>query len=123
MSEFITGIVAFSNLLTPDVYKGKPTNKYSVVVTMNEQEAAKLEAQNVLIKEYEGNKQRKFATQFSFEVMDLEGRPFSQEIPYGSEVRVLYTLRPNEEYGMIPYLEKIRILELAEGAIEVPEDF
>jgi hypothetical protein len=121
-ADFVSGVVAFSNLTAPDVYKGKSTGRYSITITMDEQNAEKLRSQNVVLKDYEGKAQRKFATQFNFVVEDAHGIPFVGEIPYGSSVRVLYTTSPSEEHGMVPHLLRVKVLELADS-LEVPEDF
>ena len=80
--------------------------------------------------DYEGTPQRKFATNYQLErknLVDGDGHPLWDdvaepfELPRGSVVRIWYTLAPNEEYGMIPYLGGVRVLEMAEA--DAPEDF
>lgn len=123
----IKGVVAFSNLQEHESYQGKSTGRYSLVITMDDNEAAKLEAEGVNIKVYEGKKQRKFASKFHVPVVDLNDAPFEgREIPYGSEVRVLAALgNPHPVHGTPTYLNRVRIVEEAETGIpaEVEGEF
>lgn len=122
-SSVITGTVAFSNVTKTDVYQGKDTGKYNVVVTMDADEAAKLESQGVKLKDYEGKLQRKFTSKYPPEVLDLDGHRVAGEIPFGSEVRVLYTLgQTSPEWGTAAYLQKVRLVSVGEGG-EEPEEF
>jgi hypothetical protein len=134
----VTGEVAFSNLLERDVYKGKPT-KFSLTLTFDNAEAAKLEALGVKLKQYQpkdedGNpkgeaiSQRKFATDYPPVPVDAEGQPLwvkgvdePSELPRGSQVRIWFKGVHNEEHGLIPYLGGVRVLELAEA--DAPEEF
>lgn len=120
-----TGVVAFSNLTEFDTYKGKPTGSYSVVITMEPSEAQKLEDMGVRVRDYKGTAQRKFRSQFHVPVVDLDNHPVPGEIPYGSTVRVLWKAGDmDEEHGLRTYLNKVRIVELAEhDGDEDPEDF
>ena len=59
-SQVIEGVVNFSNVTKHDVYNGQDTGAFSLTITMSEDDAATLAAQGVKIKDYEGNKQRKF---------------------------------------------------------------
>lgn len=123
------GTIAFSNLTAHDVYKGKSTGKYNVTVVLADGEAEKLEDMGVRVKEYTKDdgtvlKQRKFATQYHVPVLFQDDTVFNGEIPYGSEVRVAWTAGDSDpEYGLGTYLYKIRLVELAEGAVDEPEDF
>ena len=56
----VEGIVNFSNLTSHDVFNGQDTGQYSMTITMAEDDAASLSAMGVKIKDYQGNKQRKF---------------------------------------------------------------
>ena len=123
------GTIAFSNIVERDTYKNKPT-KYGVTLTLDNAEAAKLEALGVIVSQYEGNGQRKFTTDYKDAVMpvDVEGNPLwvkdvdaGFELPRGTSVRIWYTLTPNDDYGQIPYIGGLRVLELAEA--EAPEEF
>jgi hypothetical protein len=110
----ITGKVAFVNLEEYEIYQGQSTGKYSVVVTLDDAEASKLEEQGVNLREYEGNKQRKFASKFSVDVVDLDGEPETARLTRGSLIRIQYsTGQPHPVHGITPYLDKIRVLELA----------
>jgi len=108
------GEVAFSNLTEHEVYQGKSTGRYSVVLTLDDADAAKLEDLGVNVKEYEGKKQRKFASKFNVEILDSDDRPINTEIPFGSKVRVLF--QPGNDHpvhGVPCYVDKVRVLEMA----------
>ena len=118
------GVVAFSNLTEFDVYRGKPTGAYSLVVTLEPNEAQKLEDMGVKLKDYKGTPQRKFRSQFHVPVVDMDNHPVSGEIPYGSKVRLLWVAGDMDpEHGLRTHLNKVRIVELSETAMEEPEDF
>lgn len=124
MSGFLTtGVVAFSNLTEHEIYNGKTTGKFSLVITVDNAEAAKLEELGVKLKQYDGHSQRKFATQFPVKVKDLEDKPIAGELGYGSVVRVWWDGKHNEEHGFVPYLQGVRVLEHVENSGEEPEDF
>jgi len=121
-----TGIVAFSNLTEFDVYNGQSTGRYNLVITMDEAEAGKLSDMGVKLKNYEGKSQRKFATKFKVEAIDLEGNPVHGELPYGTEVRVLWAAGDADPQNGVPtFLNKVRVVQLAEsiGDGEVPDEF
>ena len=119
----ISGTVAFSNTKSQDQWKGQDTG-YSLTVTLSDEDAAILESQGVMVKDYENTKQRKFKSAFQPEFIDLEGDPVDREIPRGSKVRMLISLskEPHMTWGISTYLDKVRLVELAESA-EEPADF
>ena len=79
------GIVAFSNLEETEFYNGQDTGKYSITLTLDPDEAAKLAGEGIKLKEYKNQPQRKFVTKFSgFPVLDAEGETTAKYIPYGS---------------------------------------
>lgn len=120
------GVVAFSNLSETEQYNGKDTGRYSIVITMEEDEAAKMTAAGVKVKEYKNQPQRKFVTKYpDFPVLDVDGDVVSKYIRYGSKVRILWDGGdPHPEHGVIPYFKKIKVLEVAEGSdSEGEEDF
>ena len=118
----ITGQVAFANLTEHEQYQGQSTGKYSIVLTLDEDNAGKLEAQGVKLRDYEGNKQRKFASKFDVPLYELNGDEFMGSISRGSTVRVQYALgQEHPVHGITPYLDKIRVVELA--ASESDKDF
>jgi hypothetical protein len=127
MSGIVTaGTVAFSNLTEFDVYMGKSTGKYNLVITMEPEAASKLEDMGVKVKDYEGKAQRKFTSKYNVSVVDIDDQPVAGEIPYGSKVRILWSDGPvNPEYGVPTYMNKVRVVEFAEGGDdgEVPSDF
>ena len=115
----ITGKVAFVNLTEHEMYQGQSTGKFSIVVTLDDTEAAKMEAQGVKLRDYEGSKQRKFASKYEVGVVDLDGEPVTERITRGSLVRVQYSVgQPHPVHGITPYLDKIRVLELASQSDE-----
>lgn len=118
------GVVAFSNLTEFDTYKGKPTGAYSLVITMEPNEAQKLEDMGAKVKDYKGTAQRKFRSQFHVPVVDIDNHPVQGEIPYGSKVRVLWVAGElDPEHGLRTHLNKVRIVELSESVTEDPDDF
>lgn len=119
-----TGVVAFSNLTAHEFYEGKDTGRYSLVATMSEAEANRLEDLGVRVKTYEDKKQRKFASQYPVGVVDIDDRPITTEIPHGSVVRLLWQNGPaHPEWGVPTYLNKVRVVEMAESIAETPEEF
>ena len=114
------GVVAFSNLSETERYNGQDTGKYSIVITMEQEEADKLTAEGITVKEYKNQPQRKFVTKFpQFSVLDADGNPVPKEIPYGSKVKILWNKsNPHPTYGVIPYFKKIKVLEYADNMTE-----
>ena len=121
------GVVAFSNLAETEKYNGQDTGKFSIVLTLEQDEADKLTEVGVNVKEYKNQPQRKFVTKFpNFPVMDAEGDLIAKHIPYGSKVKVLWEPgKPHPTHGVAPYFKKIKVLEMAEhgGNVEDDEDF
>jgi hypothetical protein len=118
------GVVAFSNLSETERYNGQDTGKYSIVITMEQEEADKLTAEGITVKEYKNQPQRKFVTKFSqFSVLDADGNPVPKEIPYGSKVKILWQGgKPHPTYGVAPYFKKIKVLEYADNMEMGEED-
>ena len=118
-SQVIEGTVNFSNVTQHDVYNGQSTGAYSLTITMSEDDAATLSAQGVKIKDYEGNKQRKFKSKYDIVRVDSDGNRFEGEIPYNSKVRLKYKSGPaHPVHGTPVYLEAVKVLELAEVSEE-----
>jgi hypothetical protein len=119
------GTVAFSNLEETERYNGQDTGKYSIVLTLEPDEAAKLAQEGVKLREYKNQPQRKFVTKFSgFPVLDADGEQISKYIPYGSKVRVMWEPgKPHPQHGVSPYFKKIKVLEMAEQVGADDEDF
>lgn len=123
MSNMISGKVAFSVLTSTDFYKGKDTGQYKLTVTLDDDSAEMLDGLGVHLKEYEGTQQRSFKSKHKVEVLDMDNNPFTQEIPRGSKVRVLFATGPdNAQYGVPVYMNKIRLVEAAASS-DIPEDF
>jgi hypothetical protein len=127
MTGLVTsGVVAFSNLTECEVYQGQSTGRYSLVITMDEASASPLGDMGVKLKEYDGKKQRKFASKFHVQVVDTDDQPVNGEIPYGSKVRVLWKAGDaHPQHGVGTYLNKVRVVEFAENGSdeEEPSDF
>ena len=118
----VEGTLAFENLDTYEMYQGQSTGKYSVVISVDEDTASNLSGSGVKMREYEGNKQRKFASKFDVPVYEANGDEFMGNITRGSHVRVQYSLgQEHPVHGITPYLDKIKVLELASGSSD--EDF
>jgi hypothetical protein len=119
------GIANFVNLTETEFFNGKDTGKYSIMLTIEDDQVSTLEDAGVTVKEYKNQKQRKFVTQYEgFQVVDTDGESISKNIPYGSKVRILWEAgKPHPQHGSAPYLKKIKVLELAEHDVEGSEDF
>ena len=95
-----------------------------MTVTLSEEDAAELSANGVKIKDYQGNKQRKFKSKYDIKVFDDEGNPYNGEVPYNSRVRLKYKLgQPHPVHGVATYLEAVKVLEEAEMAVGDAADF
>jgi hypothetical protein len=120
----VEGVVNFSNLTAHDVFNGQSTGAYSMTVTLSEEDAAELSANGVKIKDYQGNKQRKFKSKYDIKVFDDEGNPYNGEVPYNSRVRLKYKLgQPHPVHGVATYLEAVKVLEEAEMTTADAADF
>ena len=118
----LEGLVAFENLDEHEMYQGQSTGKYSLVLSLDEPTAGMLADLGVKLREYEGVKQRKFSTKYDVPVMDVDGNTFKGRIGRGSKVRIMYTVgQPHPVHGTSTYLNKIKVLEVAEQ--EGGEDF
>ena len=118
-SQVIEGTVNFSNVTKTDVYNGQDTGTFSMTITMSEDDATTLSAQGVKIKDYEGNKQRKFKSKYDIGMYTAEGDRYEGEVPYNSRVRLKYKTGPaHPVHGTPVYLEAVKVLELAEVSEE-----
>jgi hypothetical protein len=120
----ITGKVAFANLTEHESFNGQSTGKYSVVLSLDEDEAQKLQNEGVKIKTYKNQPQRKFTTQYEdFTVIDNDGEPVSKaSVRWGDTVRVKYNVgKPHPVHGSSPYLQAIRVIEKGENEIDDDE--
>ena len=118
-SQVIEGTVNFSNVTKHDVYNGQDTGTFSLTITMSEDDAATLSAQGVKIKEYEGNKQRKFKSKYDIGMYTAEGERYTGEVPYNSRVRLKFKTGPaHPVHGTPVYLEAVKVLEEAEASEE-----
>ena len=119
----LQGTVAFENLREFEVFNGQSTDKYSLVLTLDDPEAEELAKQGVKLREYEGVKQRKFSTKYPVDIIDTEDEPFRGRLTRGSKVKILWaTGKPHPVHGTPTYLNKVRVLEVAESG-EGSEDF
>jgi len=121
-----TGIVAFVNLTETDVYQGKDTGAYNIVITLDDAEADKLEALGVKLKTFEGKSQRKFSTKFEeFKIVDMEGDTVARSsVHFGAEVKIQWKLGDvHPVHGAATYLQAIRVLDFGAQGSEEDEDF
>ena len=125
MTGIVTqGVVAFSNVDQMEVFDGQSTGRYSVVIQLDEVDASKLSDMGVNVKDYKGTAQRKFASKFKVDVLDMDNEPVQGEVPYGSKVRVLWKAGdPHPQHGVGTYLNKVRVVEFAEVDMDTPEEF
>jgi len=115
-SQVIEGTVNFSNVTQHDVYNGQSTGAYSMTITMSEDDASALSSLGVKIKDYEGNKQRKFKSKYDIALFDAEGNKYNGEVPYNSRVRLKYKTGPaHPVHGTPTYLEAVKVLEEADA--------
>lgn len=120
----VEGVVNFSNLTEHDVYNGQSTGAFNLTITMSEDDANVLADQGVKIKDYQGNKQRKFKSKYEVKRFTADGQPFTGEVPYNSKVRLKFKLgQPHPVHGMATYLEAVKVLEEAEMVEGDSSDF
>jgi len=124
MTNVIEGVVNFSNVTKHDVFNGQDTGAFSMTITMSEDDATTLAAQGVKIKDYQGNKQRKFKSKYDIKLFDAEGNPYNGEVPYNSKVRLKFKLgNAHPVHGVTTYLEAVKVLEEAEILESESSDF
>jgi len=122
-AEVLEGLVAFENLTEHEMYNGQSTGKFSLVLSLDEEKASDLDARGVKLREYEGVKQRKFASKFEVGIQNADGSPFVGRVPRGSKVRILWQEgAPHPVHGTSTYLNKVKVLEVAEQT-DSNEDF
>ena len=80
MSQVLEGTVAFENLTEHEMYNGQSTGKYSLVLSLDEGDADSLDSLGVKLREYEGTKQRKFASKFEVGILNADGTPFAGRV-------------------------------------------
>ena len=118
----VEGKICFENLDTHELYQGQSTEKYSVVISVDDATADNLSSIGVKMREYEGVKQRKFTTKYDVPVINIDGTAFMGRIGRGSTVRLLWAEgQAHPVHGTATYLNKIKVLEVAEQ--EGGEDF
>ena len=112
----LEGNVAFANLDEHEEYQGQSTGKYSLVLSLEPEDADKLASKGVKLREYEGTAQRKFSTKYEVPMFDAEGNEFNGRLTRGSKVRVKYAEgKPHPVRGTSTYLSAIKVVELAEA--------
>lgn len=118
----IEGKIAFENLVEHELYQGQSTEKYSVVISVDDATASKLTDMGVKMRAYEGVQQRKFSTKYDVPVINIDGSAYKGRIGRGSKVRLLWAEgQAHPVHGVATYLNKIKVLEVAEQ--EGSEDF
>jgi len=123
-AETIEGIVNFSNVTQHDIFNGQSTGAYSMTITVSESDASSLASRGVKIKDYQGNKQRKFKSKFDVKRFDAEGNRYNGEVPYNSKVRLRFVLGDaHPVHGVATYLDAVKVLEEAEMTEGDSSDF
>ncbi len=97
----VSGKAAFAHLDSTEVYNGQDTGRYTLTVTLDDDNAQILSEQGVKLKDYNGDKQRKFASKFNVKVIDANDQAFVGNIPevlwcalaIRQALRTLYTAR------------------------------
>lgn len=121
----IEGEAKYCSLDKTDYYDGKDTGRYTLTMLLDDNPEAveKLESQGVKIREYKNQKVRKFATTYGdFPIVDEEGNPTDRDVPWGSIVRVQYSLgNDHPVHGVSTYMNKVKVLKRGEAMIE--DDF
>jgi len=119
------GVVAFESLREHDEYQGQSTGKFTLTLTLSDEEAQVLVDKGVNLKQYEGNSQRKFSSKFHVQVLNPDNdEPFMGQVTRGSKVRVQWADgAPHPLHGTPTYLNRVRVLELADNAEDIPEGF
>lgn len=86
-----------------------------MTITVSESDASSLASRGVKIKDYQGNKQRKFKSKFDVKRFDAEGNRYNGEVPYNSKVRLRFVLGDaHPVHGVATYLDAVKVLEEAE---------
>lgn len=116
--KYVTeGTVAFQSLREHDSFNGQSTGKYTLTLTLPEDNAKELEENGVKLKDYEGNSQRKFSSKYTVPVINPDGTPFNGNVTRGSKVRIQYQYgNPHPVHGVATYLNAVKVLEVAEAA-------
>ena len=116
----IEGTVAFSHITEHEMIRDRDTgketstNKYSITLSLDDDAAKDLSEKGVKLKEWEGVKQRKFATGFEdFPVYDAtqgedDARWDGGEIGRGAKVRVLFSLKHQALFHHHPNAHHLR---------------
>ena len=131
---YTSGIVAFNNLITKDVYRGDVATSFSITLTFDEVERDKLHELGVKTKAYKDVFQNKFSTRYDMSdkiVFGVEGLdkeecvPFDlPELSYGARVRVMFTLGDDHPvYGFGTRLERMRVFEVGSGGDDGNDEF
>jgi len=119
----VSGKVAFAHLDSTEIFNGQDTGKYTLTITLDDENAELLAKQGVKLKDYQDSKQRKFRTKFNVKVIDANDQPFVGNIPRGSTVRLSYkTAAPDPINGTPTYLNAVRVLEVAEDSSGIDAD-
>ena len=123
--DTVEGYVSFSHVLTEDEYMGQPVG-YSVLLSLDEDNASKLRDKEVKVKAYRGVSQRKFKSGFIPDILDADGGELrlEEELPMGAKVRVLWGMGnkgPHPVHGQSTYISKLKVLDMGNG--EIPLDF
>lgn len=119
----IEGKAMFFNIKETEVFEGKDTGRYTVVLTLNDAASNELSSKGVRLKSYgDGDDavlQRKFASKFPVRVIDSEGETIPGDVPSGSTVRISYKYgNEHPVYGVPVYMDGIRVLEMGAAGVD-----
>lgn len=117
---YVEGEVAFCNLKEFDTYKGSSTNKYTITLKLNDDNAKALADAGVQVKDYKGTPQRKFSSIHDVKMMNPDTSEWTkEEIPFNSKVRILAKVsdEPYGDYGHSTFIDAVQVLEESGGGV------
>jgi len=119
------GTVAFQSLREHDSWQGQSTGKYTLTLGLPDDVAEALQSNGVKLKDYEGTAQRKFVSQYNVPILNEDGSDFEGDVTRGSHVRIVFSFgKPHPAHGTSTYLDRVKVLKLAdfEGG-STPDEF
>lgn len=121
--EEVEGTVAFCNLAQHEIYNGKDTEKYTILITFDEKTKDNLASKDIRVKEYNDKYQRKFTTRYPFKFNGETVEKIDKEIMWGSKVKIKFAYgNPSPVWGMATYIDSVDVLEDASQVREEQED-
>ena len=121
----IEGTVAFCHLRTHGTYQGQPQDMYEITIAVTDDDARKLEAEGIKVKDYNGVKQRHFRTKNKLPIYGPDLTEWDgDEIPKGAIVKLIYqkSKTPFGNFGYSVYVQEgVQILSI--GKKQIPAEF